>query len=170
MNMTATANFEVIISFHCWAVSSDGLQKRTVTEPQDYRAGKLISFCVHCFLKAWKELLSKSAFTDSFKTMAPNMIFENSICQFQCFQCVLKTCYSCRSSRHWWVFVVRSRVRKVYVLLRSIVSANTYYALRYVTCLMFVRHHLLILTCNLYQEGEDWSELFQCILNFGKYP
>lgn len=82
MDMTTTTIFDVIIFFQYFSVFSDGLQKKTLIMPQNHRAGTLIGFCAQRVLKAWKELLSKSPFTDFSKAMSPYMLFDNSACRF----------------------------------------------------------------------------------------
>lgn len=52
-NMTTTANFDVIVFFHCLSMFKDALQKDTLTVPQGYRAGTLIRRPVQRLLRAW---------------------------------------------------------------------------------------------------------------------
>lgn len=79
VNMTTATIFAVIIFFHCWSVYDDGLQNKTLTVPQDYRAGPLIDICVQHLINVWKELFTKTRFVDVSERMAPDVLFDNFI-------------------------------------------------------------------------------------------
>lgn len=103
-----------------------------------------MGFCVQSFRKVWRELSSKSLFTDFSKAMAPYMLSDNCSCQFQ-------------------VLATRSRRLSLQLQQKILVDAgrpheceegvdttaldclvSTYDALRYVTFLMFDGLHSLI--------------------------
>lgn len=71
VNMTTPTTFEVMFFFHCCSFLNYSLRKTTLKIPEVCHASMVINFSVERMLKAWKELFSRSAFTDFSKAMAP---------------------------------------------------------------------------------------------------
>lgn len=139
---------------HSFSVFDKDLQEKTLTLPQDYRADTIIGFYVQRSFKAWKDLFSRSPFTDLSKVIASHALVESIICQFQ----VLATCseYMSPLSQLKTLVDVDGRLMGRERMETAVFdcSANTDNALRPVLYFMFNLLRSLVLNCKFYSKGE----------------
>lgn len=158
-----------MLSF-CSSLFNDGLSKKTLTLSQSYREGTLIEFYVQRFLRACRELFTKSPFTDFRKAMAFQMLFHYSTFQLHVLATLFEG-FSLRSPQKTPVHVggLCKPDKRVHTAAFDR-STKTDDVQRYVMYLMFDRPNLLVLKCDLYAEGAEWSEVSDDVTKRGHLP
>lgn len=118
--MTKATISGVIILAHCLHVFNVGLQGKTHTVFQNCYVGMLTDVRVQRSAMVWKELFSASLFSNFSTRWLSTCLLKTARVSSRCMRHVLRDGHRFSSTKHWWMLAILSKVKRVWMLQRSI--------------------------------------------------